>query len=224
MRRWLIAILVSLATTFNVGSSHIKEDSRLLPEKVLSVLEWNSLNYTGKSYLEQEFDLITDNIPNKFPVQIDGFKRISDYYGIREEHPIWKTRRFHNGMDMSGRRGTPILAAASGKVEKVAYSVSYGKYIIIDHENGIKTIYAHLSKCTVKKGQKVHALDNIAELGSTGHSTGPHLHFEVRVFGKAIDPLKLLDIRDKSESYIVELYQKVNKNEKSRKVSRNKYT
>ena len=95
----------------------------------------------------------------------------------------------HTGLDIANSTGTAIKAAASGVVEFAGTTTSgYGKYIVIGHGNGIETYYAHCSQLYVSAGQKVSAGETIAAMGSTGNSTGPHLHFEVRVNGSCQNP------------------------------------
>ncbi len=120
-----------------------------------------------------------------------GYKRISDEYGNRI-HPILGTQQFHNGVDMSAPSGTAILAAYDGDVIAAAYSGSMGNYIMIDHGSGLYTIYMHCSALYVSKGQAVTKGQNIAAVGSTGRSTGPHLHFSVRLNGSYVSPWNYL--------------------------------
>lgn len=98
----------------------------------------------------------------------------------------------HTGLDIANTTGTPIKAAASGIVKKSAYSGSYGNLIIIEHENGVETYYAHCSKLYAKVGDTVNTDTIIAAVGSTGNSTGPHLHFEIRVDGQTLNPQQYL--------------------------------
>ena len=98
----------------------------------------------------------------------------------------------HKGLDIANSKGTQIKAAADGVIKKAEYSGLYGNLVIIEHENGVETYYAHCSSLYVKKGDKVSQGDVIAAVGSTGNSTGPHLHFEVRVDGAPLNPQKYL--------------------------------
>ena len=98
----------------------------------------------------------------------------------------------HTGLDISATTGTDIKAVASGTVTCAKYSGSYGNLVKIDHGNGVETWYGHTSKMYVKVGQEVKAGDVIAAVGSTGNSTGPHLHLEIRLNGVAINPQKYL--------------------------------
>ncbi len=118
-----------------------------------------------------------------------GSSKISSYYGNRM-HPILKKYKMHTGIDISARQGASIVAANSGTVMMAGYQNGYGYTVVIDHGGGITTLYAHCSKLLVKVGSKVKAGQTIAKVGSTGLSTGPHLHFEVRKNGSTTDPLR----------------------------------
>ncbi|MCL2080512.1 MAG: peptidoglycan DD-metalloendopeptidase family protein [Oscillospiraceae bacterium] len=115
--------------------------------------------------------------------------RLSSEYGNRI-HPILKVNRFHSGVDLAAPTGSPILAANSGTVLKAEWNGGYGNCVVIDHGGGVATLYAHASRILVKKGQNVTKGDRIALIGSTGTSTGPHLHFEVLIDGKTENPLQ----------------------------------
>lgn len=120
-----------------------------------------------------------------------SYKRISDDYGNRT-HPILGTQQFHNGIDMAAPGGSPILAAYDGTVVAAAYSGSMGNYVMIDHGDSLYTIYMHASALYVSKGQEVSRGDKIAAVGSTGRSTGNHLHFSVRLNGSYVNPWSYL--------------------------------
>ncbi|MBO5292341.1 MAG: peptidoglycan DD-metalloendopeptidase family protein [Lachnospiraceae bacterium] len=120
-----------------------------------------------------------------------SYTRISDDYGYRI-HPILKVQQFHNGVDMAAPSGSPILAAYDGEVVAASYSSSMGNYIMIDHGDGLYTIYMHASALYVSKGQTVARGEKIAAVGSTGRSTGPHLHFSVRLNGSYVSPWNYL--------------------------------
>ncbi|MDF1615960.1 murein hydrolase activator EnvC family protein [Petrocella sp. FN5] len=119
---------------------------------------------------------------------VPGWYRISSPFGPRV-HPIFKTTRMHNGIDIAAPGGIPITAAEKGVVILSKYSSSYGNYIIIDHGSGYATIYAHCSKLLVTTGQAVTRGEKIAEIGSTGWSTGNHLHFGIQIHGEWVDPM-----------------------------------
>ena len=117
-----------------------------------------------------------------------GYYTITSPYGMRL-HPIYGTYRMHSGIDIGAPGGAPILAANDGKVITATYSSSYGNYVIIDHGGGIMTLYAHSSQLLVSAGQTVSRGSTIAKVGSTGASTGNHLHFEVRINGSTTNPV-----------------------------------
>lgn len=108
-------------------------------------------------------------------------------YGYRT-HPIHGGRRFHSGLDFGGALGAPITAASGGVVVSAGWRGGYGNTVVIDHGNGLATLYAHQSQIAVSSGQRVSRGDLVGRVGSTGYSTGPHLHFEVRVDGSPRDP------------------------------------
>ena len=116
---------------------------------------------------------------------------ISSYYGWRV-HPIFGTRRMHTGIDIAAIGGTPIYAAESGNVIISGLRGGYGNTVVIDHGGGLATLYAHQSRITVPVGYKVAAGERIGFVGCTGYCTGDHLHFEVHVNGKHVDPLGYL--------------------------------
>ena len=128
-------------------------------------------------------DCLPDNIPVK------GV--LSSGFGYRI-HPISKLRSFHNGIDISASRGTPVHAAGSGIVVFSGYSGSFGKVVIISHGYGYETVYAHNREIHVKVNDVVKKGDIISEVGTTGVSTGPHLHFEIHVDNELIDPKSIL--------------------------------
>ncbi len=120
-----------------------------------------------------------------------SYTRISDEYGNRL-HPVLNVTKFHNGLDMAAPGGSPILAAYDGTVVAAAYSGSMGNYIMIDHGDSLYTIYMHASALYVSKGAEVSKGQKIAAVGSTGRSTGNHLHFGVRLNGSYVNPRNYL--------------------------------
>lgn len=133
-----------------------------------------------------------ESVPDKWPV----VGRITSKFGYRI-HPISNRRQFHKGVDIANKSGTNIVAAASGIVTYSGWNGGYGKVIIVSHGYGYKSVYAHNNNNLVKVGEKVKKGQVIAELGSTGKSTGPHVHFEVHYKGKQIDPLQVLESNKK---------------------------
>ena len=132
------------------------------------------------------------SIPSIKPVQEDKLKRKIQHlsgFGYRI-HPILKVKKFHKGMDFTAPTGTPIQATGNGVVKRVERKKrGYGTNIIIDHGFGYETLYAHMHEVFVKKGEKVIRGQKIGTVGSTGTSTAPHLHYEVRINGKAVNPI-----------------------------------
>ncbi len=133
------------------------------------------------------------------PVQGGG--RLASRFGMRV-HPIFHTRRMHSGVDFAARTGTPIYAAGDGVVEKAQWVSGYGRFVMLRHVNGFETGYGHMSKFAegMKPGTRVRQGQIIGYVGSTGNSTGPHLHFEIKVNGRFVDPLSVKLPRDKSLS------------------------
>jgi LysM repeat protein len=117
--------------------------------------------------------------------------RLTSSFGMRAD-PFTGVRRFHNGIDLAAPEGTPISAAMAGKVVKVGIHATYGRYIILSHAGGYQSWYAHLRKPLVEQGASVAQGQLIGEMGNTGYSTGPHLHFSIFKDGSPVDPLKFL--------------------------------
>lgn len=115
-------------------------------------------------------------------------------YGYRD-HPINGVYQFHGGADIGGQEGESIAAFADGKVDYIGQDDSYGLYLQLDHGNGIKSFYAHCSKLCVSKGQLVAMGEKIAEVGSTGNATGPHLHLELKLDGMHLDPTQYVETK-----------------------------
>lgn len=120
---------------------------------------------------------------------VPSSQSVTSYYGMRR-HPILKKYKMHTGIDIDGNKNASIVAANSGTVIISGYKNGYGKTVVIDHGGGVTTLYAHCNKLLVSVGDEVKAGEVIAKVGSTGLSTGPHLHFEVRVDGETRNPLK----------------------------------
>lgn len=124
----------------------------------------------------------------RFGRPLDRTLVLTSGYGYRI-HPISRRRKFHHGADFRAATGTPVLAAADGQVIFVGYYGGYGKTVMVRHSNGYVTRYGHLSRILVPHGRKVERGQWIGRTGNTGYSTGPHLHFEIRRYGKSINPL-----------------------------------
>lgn len=124
-------------------------------------------------------------VPSRMP--LDDMKMTSNY-GMRT-HPVLGRRMGHKGVDLAAPTGTPIYATADGMVSKAERFSSYGNYVSIEHGASIQTRYAHMSRIAVSEGARVKKGDIIGYVGSTGRSTGPHLHYEVRIDGAAVNPV-----------------------------------
>ncbi len=122
-----------------------------------------------------------------------SYYKMSSRYGYRT-HPITGKKKLHGGVDLAAPGGSAILAAQSGRVIVATYHWSFGNYIIVDHGNGYSTLYAHCSKLLVRKGQTVSQGQRIANVGTTGSSTGNHLHFEVRINGARTNPMPYIGL------------------------------
>lgn len=127
-------------------------------------------------------------IPSLIPVE--GVKLTSDF-GMRW-HPVLGGRRAHKGVDLAAPAGTPIHASADGIVSRADWFSGYGLYVSLEHGGEIETRYGHMSRLNVAAGQRVRKGDIIGYVGSTGRSTGPHLHYEVRIAGEAVNPMPYL--------------------------------
>ncbi len=183
--------LAKIASTYQSSVDSIIEKNKLadasdvqigeniiIPNGIKPVVLVRRSVSTGREVIENIF----------YPTPSDGgtkllwptaARRITQYFGFR-----------HTGLDIADKKGTPIYAAEAGKVERVLYQrTGYGYHIIINHGGDLRTLYGHASKIFVQEGQTVARGDVIALMGSTGRSTGPHLHFEVRVKGKRVNPL-----------------------------------
>ncbi|MBX7528110.1 M23 family metallopeptidase [Qipengyuania vesicularis] len=125
------------------------------------------------------------SVPSRMPLE---HARLTSDYGMRT-HPVLKRRLGHKGIDLAAPTGTPIYATADGYVSKAERYSSYGNYVSIEHGARIQTRYAHMSRIAVEDGTWVKKGDLIGYVGSTGRSTGPHLHYEVRIDGEAVNPM-----------------------------------
>lgn len=184
-------------------------------ERVDSIALHNML--LNESYVVPSMDMypkwentgvhFTATLPDSFKIDLTGFvmpttnRKITDIFGYRP-----RRRRVHNGLDIKVEKGDTIYAAFDGKIRITAYQRrGYGHYVVIRHNNGIETLYAHLSKKLVTANQNVKAGDPIGLGGNTGRSTGSHLHFETILLGKCIDPALLFDFKNQTatgDSYV----------------------
>ena len=139
--------------------------------------------------LAEDKEALIEAIPTIQPIKNKDLTRMASGYGYRID-PFTKKRRFHYGMDFSAKKGTPIYASGNGVVKRADNrSSGFGNHIRIDHGFGYVSLYAHLSKYNVRRGQKVKRGDVIGYVGNTGRSVGPHLHYEILKDNKKINPL-----------------------------------
>ena len=158
-------------------------------DQIIKDLEAAILEEKKRLLAENKKAIVYDGGQFKWPAP--SYTRISDDYGYRI-HPILGTQQFHNGVDMAAPNGSPILAAYDGEVIAASYSPTMGNYIMIDHGDGLITIYMHASSVSVSSGTMVARGEQIGCVGSTGRSTGPHLHFSVRENGSYVSPWNYL--------------------------------
>lgn len=158
-------------------------------DMIASQLYYQSKSYDDLFVLAKNKSQMLMCIPAIIPLKENEIRQISSYFGYRSD-PIYKVETFHSGIDFAAPVGTEIFATGDGVVEKVESNYwGYGNLITIDHGYGYKTQYAHLSRFATQKGQKVKRGQLIGYVGSTGKSTGPHLHYEVLKNDTQVDPI-----------------------------------
>lgn len=153
--------------------------------------------------LAKEKSKLLAAIPAIQPVRNENLKAMASGFGYRSD-PFTKVRKFHAGMDFSAKTGTAIYATGDGVVERADNTASgYGNHIVIRHGYGYETLYGHLSKYKVKRGQRVKRGDIIGFVGSTGRSEAPHLHYEVHKNGQVVNPLNFYYGNISAEEYVI---------------------
>lgn len=155
----------------------VKPDEELPVQDRVKIVQLNTL----------EKQIMLEDVPNGRPV--GKFKGVSSSYGWRH-NPVTGKKEFHRGIDYRGKIGDPVIATANGVIEYAGYhkTSGYGNLIILDHRDGFRTLYGHMSKLLVRTGQFVHKGERIGEIGSTGMSSGPHLHYEVSFVQRKLNP------------------------------------
>ena len=167
----------SFADRLQQAKAHEEETKQKLVKNIQNEIKQEKITAIQKA-------LLLNSIPNGKPLK---YKRIASNFGYRI-HPVTKRKSFHAGLDLPAKHGTPIYAPASGVVEYAAKKGAYGNFLLIAHSYGFKTAYGHLSRYIVKSGDYVTKGQKIAYVGSTGRSTGPHLHYEIRYLTKWVNP------------------------------------
>ena len=171
------------------ANSELLIDTRKKLDQVAKRAYVQSKSFDDVVEMARNKEKMLASIPAIQPVANNDLKKMASGYGYRI-HPIYKVRKMHWGTDFSAKTGTPIYATGDGRVITYKNSRSgYGKHIVIDHGYGYQTLYAHMSKIDVRKGQRVKRGDVIGYIGSSGRSTAPHLHYEVIKDGKKINPI-----------------------------------
>lgn len=156
-------------------------------EKIQRQLEFENASFEQLLSSVKERKSKLDHTPTIRPC--DGV--LSRGFGMHND-PFTGSFQPHNGIDIAAARNTPVLATAGGVVRYTGYQTKLGNTVVIDHGNGIRTYYGHLNKIKVRKGQRISRRDLVGLVGSSGYSTGPHLHYEVRIGGKAANPYKYI--------------------------------
>ena len=136
------------------------------------------------------YTLKGDSLRRAFLASPMPYSRRTSGFGMRE-HPIFHTQRAHMGVDYAAPTGAPVISVADGVVVESGFSGGFGNMVVVQHNARQSTVYAHLSRIGVRKGQTIKQGDNLGAVGSTGWATGPHLHFEFRINGRHVDPLTL---------------------------------
>lgn len=170
------------------GIPQTSQQSEVIVPKFNSPLEMGD-NSEFEKYLE-EFKRTISNTPIGSPIE----GRITSSFGIRSNPFFGEKRETHKGLDISARHGSPVRCTADGKVVFAGYKGDYGKLVIISHGDDYETLYGHLSEILVKEGQEVKANTFIGKVGSTGRSSGPHLHYEIHKNDKKINPKTFINV------------------------------
>jgi len=174
----LIVVFLTLLFGAQLGTASFQEDG-----PYLEMDEGEVTNFFMLDALEDDFTL-DGEVPNLQPC--DGI--VTSGFGWRRYSRRSRRGRMHKGLDIAAPRGTPIVAPADGKVLFVGRKGGYGRTLVLDHGGSIKTLFAHTSSISVKEGDFVARGQEISKVGSSGRSTGPHLHYEVRVNGNPVNP------------------------------------
>ena len=171
------------------GSPDLVEEASLVPTIRQSLEEYNFLRTTNLAGRQRNIFARTN--PNVIPSIWPVTGRLMDGFGHRND-PFSGEGAMHAGVDISAPKGTAVKATADGLVVHASWNAGYGRCVILDHGNGYQTLYGHLSRINVMDGQEIRRGEIIGAVGSTGHSTGPHLHYEVRIHSTPVNPYRFL--------------------------------
>ena len=183
----------AVATTLSMSP----EDVRLRKEYELLDDRFTDLNRDTlyvEQMLQDQYELLADQkaFLSALPTRKPAVGYFTSGFGVRNSPTLGGRVKMHEGLDIANRPGTPVRAPADGVVAFTDSKSGYGQVVILDHGYGLETWYGHLRKSLVQKGQRVRRGDQIALLGNSGRSTGPHVHYEVRVHGTPVDPLSYI--------------------------------
>ena len=192
-------INASFAERIQQAKVHEDETKKKIVENIQNEVKQEKVSAIQKA-------LLLNSIPNGKPLK---YRRIASPFGYRI-HPVTHKNTFHAGLDLPAKYGTPIYAPASGVVVYADKKGAYGNFMLIAHSYGFKTAYGHLSKFAVKSGDYVTKGQKIAYVGSTGRSTGPHLHYEIRYLTKWVDPKPFMFWNLDNINYITDKIDTVN--------------
>lgn len=186
-------------------NNYTAEDIDILLEKIKD--EKKSLNEVLRKVSGKDKDFTS--LPVIKPVADKYLNRVASGFGTRF-HPILKVNKVHNGLDFAASTGTPIYATGDGKVKMAGFNSGYGNVVVINHGNGYESLYAHMSRIKTSNSKRVKRGDVIGYVGSTGLSTGPHLHYEIHKDGKPVNPVMYF-YDDVDPDAFIKIYQNANK-------------
>ncbi|MDH7444298.1 M23/M56 family metallopeptidase [Aquimarina sp. 2201CG14-23] len=187
----LIKKRIDMITRTNSNQNNIIKYIVLIPVLVMLFMAFIKPELSSNHIIEQvpEKEMITENPPSIFPIKNGSIDDITARYGPGFNHPIKKKKVFHHGIDIRAKIGTPIIATADGIILNAKNKGDWGNLIIISHTDGYETWYAHLQGFNITEKQQVKKGQIIGYAGNTGLSTGPHLHYEVKLHGKRVNPM-----------------------------------
>jgi len=168
----------------------LRSSNRLSADLLLQEIALRKIGFQDLLKGVEAQNVKIERTPNSWPIA-KRMGKLMSYFGYRRD-PFTRRIRHHDGLDISAPYGTQVISAGKGTVVFAGREGDYGKTVIIEHGNGMQTVYAHLSQISVTVGQNIEKGQVIGAVGSTGRSTGPHLHFEIRIGKQAVNPLKYL--------------------------------
>lgn len=166
--------------------SKLSDEEKGIQDKIDEINQQYAI--INKQILSMNENIDSEYIGGELAWPVPGYTRINSPYGMRV-HPITQQYKLHTGVDIGAPLGANFVAANDGVVEKAEYNTAYGNMVVINHGGGISTLYAHGSEIMVEAGQEVKRGDIVLKVGSTGYSTGPHAHFEIRIKGVPTNPM-----------------------------------